>query len=180
MNGRRKGEINTSPQEPGRNQEIFSKTYHLFLLYPLISPSLFYKRKEHPNLAKMILGTPVHYLIGLLDFQIKLLFFAPTRYLSIHWPVMLGLSNRITQYVISGDCLFSLTMFSRFIPVVCLCELVTESKSCSNLHVLVIYSFSLLSNNLRHVLEETLAETTQTGQAPQLTICMGLFYCKRS
>ena len=175
MNGCRKEEINTSPQESGRNQEIFSKTYHLFSLYPLTSPSLFYKRKQHPNLAKMTLGTPVHHLIGLLDLQIKLLFLAPTTHLSIDWPAMLGLSNRIIQYVTSGDCLLLLSMFSRFIPVVCVCVLVAQSQSCLTLHVLVIYSFSLLRNILLYVLEETLPETTHAGQAPQKLFAWAYF-----
>ena len=175
MNGHRKEEINTSPQKSGWNQEIFSKTYHLFLLYPLTSPSLFHKTKQHPNLAKMTLGTPVHHLIGLLDFQIKLLFLAPTTHVSIRWPVMLGLSNRIIQYLISGDCLLLLSMFSRFIPVLCVCALVTQSQSCLTLHVLVIYSFSLLRNILLYVLEEALTETTHAGQAPQKLFAWAYF-----
>ena len=47
--------MNTCPPESGRNQEIFTTTCCFSLLYLLTSPSLLYKRNQHPNPGKMAL-----------------------------------------------------------------------------------------------------------------------------
>ena len=91
MNGCRKEDINTSSLESDWNQEVFE-----------FAPSHFsIKEAWILTQTRWFFGTWVHHFLGLLAFQIKLLFLYPVPCLSIYWPVCseqyeLGLSKTFT------------------------------------------------------------------------------------
>lgn len=92
-------EINTRPLKSGWNQEIFVTVYCLLNFISSPTPLCFIKETNIQTWARCFFGTLAHYLLGLLGYQIRLLFFARITHFSIYWLVMwwrdeLGLSNK--------------------------------------------------------------------------------------
>ena len=84
----RQQEIDTCPLKSGWNQEIFVTVYCLLNFISSPTPLCFIKETKILTWARCFFGTLVHCLLGLLGYQIRLLFFALRSHFSTYWLVI--------------------------------------------------------------------------------------------